>query len=719
MEEKLCLLADKLGIARQFSDGGISKKSYEVSEDVIKFFCAQYGYNVKTQEDIAASLQRAELLSWKKTLENIIILRCNDLKFSAILDRKQLDKPINIQIFPRDVADINAKAQDVAFVMNVSDESRTTGSRERVKVWFNLQDKPVYGYYDMVLECGEEKYLTILAIAPEKCYTTPEIESAKLWGCSLQLYSLRSDRNWGVGDFTDLADFATLCAQNGADVIGLNPLNVLFHDCPENASPYSSISRLFLNPIYIDVEKVPGFQAVKNDLLFQEIDDARQGDLIDYTKVYNLKIKVLHQLFAKMKNDKDYFRKFTIFEQEKGYDLEMLATYQAIYHQQFKTATGGWQAWDKTLQNPQSLGVAEFKKQNCELIDFFKFLQFEADRQLKFVYEKIQELGLKVGLYRDLPVGVCKDSAELWMDRYVFIDKAGAGAPPDAFFPQGQKWCLGAFNPYELKNRAYEPYLKILRANMAYAGALRIDHVMGMMRLFVIPDNKDEGTYIYYNFDDMLNLLTLESYLHKCVIVGESIGNVPEGFLDKIQERQIYSISVLWSERWNSGCGDFKMPQDYPKDAFISIGTHDMPPLKMWWFGYDIELKHSLNMLNDEERLSAYKTRERDRYLLLSALDIGHFWPEDRLRRGNYLYGEGYPEGIEEAVHNLAVQAPSKVVMVQLEDIFGVAEQQNLPGTDIDKYPNWRRRLPVKLEDIKYREEFIRNVVALKRVRCK
>lgn len=312
---------------------------------------------------------------------------------------------------------------------------------------------------------------------------------------------------------------------------------------------------------------------------------------------------------------------------------------------------------------------------------------------------------------------VGKDSAELWTDKYVFIDDAGAGAPPDAFFPFGQKWCLGAFNPFELKKRAYEPFLKILRANMAYAGALRIDHVMGLMRLFMIPDNKNGGTYIHYNFEDMLDLLALESHLHKCTIVGESIGNVPEGFLDKLKAKGIYSISVVWAERWNDGNGDFKMPEAYPENAFVSVGTHDMPPLKMWWFGYDIELSRSLNLITDDEKYQQYKVREADRYKLLSALDFNKTWPSDNLRKGNYVYGEGYPEGIEEALHTLLSKTSSKVVLLQPEDIFGVDKRQNFPGTDVDKYPNWRRRLPINVEDMESGEAYKRNIAAVKKFR--
>ena len=713
MDENLSLLAEKLGIDRCFSDAGLSKKNYEVSDDVVKFFCTQYGFSVKTPEDIETSLQRAEDYPWKRTLDNIIILRQGNLQFTAVLDQARLNEAIEIRIFPRYVAESGIKTESVPFVMNVLEEKNLSAGRKRVKVSFTLQKDIAYGYYDLVLECGDEKHLSVLAVAPAKCYTTPDVDSAKLWGFSLQLYSLKSRRNWGVGDFTDLADFISLCAKNGADVIGLNPLNVLAHDFPEDASPYSSVSRLFLNPIYIDVENVPGFDIICDRFLQQEIEAAKVGELIDYTKVYELKIKVLEKLFNRMQKYGQYYDALQKFKQEKGHDLDMLATYQALCHVQLKSASGGWHTWEKNLQNPQSLKVAEFKKNHQDLIEFFKYLQFEADRQLKNVYKKIQESGLKIGLYRDLPVGVGKDSAELWADNSVFMKGSGAGAPPDAFFPQGQKWCLGAFNPYELKNRAYEPYLKILRANMAYAGALRIDQLIGLLRFFMIPDEQNEGTYIYYNFEDMLNLLALESHLHKCVIVGESIGNVPEGFLDKIEDRNIYAISVLWSERWN-GDGDFKRPEDYPANAFVSVGTHDMSPLKMWWYGYDIELKCSLKIITEEERQGAYKMRESDRYKLLSALDLSQSWPMDRPRRGNYLYGEGYPEGIEEAAHKFLAKASSKVVMLQPEDIFGVDVQQNLPGTDRHQYSNWQHRLPVDLEDFENSDAFRRNVNAVK-----
>lgn len=707
MENKLYELADKLGVARVFSDAGLSKKTYNVSDDIIKFFCTQLGFDAKDEKKIEQSIKKFDDAKFKNVLDNIVIVKNNNPKFFANLTSTD---NLSLQI------EQNGKKENLEFDYDIAEE-KTIGRYTYKKICVTIKKLPDIGYYNLELNQGKKTYKSIMAVVPEKCYTNEDIESAKLWGYSLQLYALRSKRNWGVGDFTDLKNFAKICKKTGADVIGLNPLNVLFHDFPENASPYSSISRLFLNPIYIDVEKVVGFDAKMKAKYKKEIAEAKQGDIIDYTKVYGLKAKVLAELFEKIAGNKKYVKEFENFKNEKGWNLDTLATFQALYSKQSKTIWGGWCAWDKDLQNPNSLKVAEFKKSHIKEIEFFKFMQFEADRQLKEVYEEIKNLGLKVGLYRDLPVGVCKDSAELWADRYVFVDKAGAGAPPDAFFTTGQKWCLGAFNPFELKNRAYEPYLKILRANMTYAGALRIDHVMGLMRLFMIPDNKDEGTYIHYNFDDMLSLLALESHLHKCAIVGESIGNVPDGFLEKLRENNLYAISVLWAERWNGGEGDFKMSRDYPKDAFVSVGTHDMTPLKMWWFGYDIELMRNLGLSTDEDRFNAYKRRERDRFMLLDALDFNQVWPEDNLRKANYLYGEGYPEGIVEAVHKLVAKAPSKVVMLQLEDVMGVDKLQNLPGTDRDQYPNWRLRLPVDLEDLENLPDYQRSVDAVKSIR--
>jgi len=706
MNADLEKLASKLKIATSYTDGGLKRKEYSVSDKVIKFFVQALGYKAGNEKQIKDSIAEVENKRWRQALEPIYVCNQNNL----IIDVVSPDLS-DIKISAKDKSGKETKL-DYTYMQNA--ENKGLFYKESLRINTELE----IGYYDLTVTISGKKYETVLAVAPDKCYDV--LTDKKIWGYALQLYSVKSKRNWGVGDFTDLDDFIKLCAKDGADIIGLNPLNTLSHDHPENASPYSSISREFLNPIYIDVEKVPEFETKDKKDVEAVLKEVKSLELIDYGKIYPLKISVLEKCFERFKAKKSGDRKkaFDKFCKTYGEALDNLALFQSIYEVKTKEIWGGWRAWPDDLKSPSAKGVKQFAKEHQDRIDFFKFMQFEAFRQFDKVSETIKESGLKIGLYRDLAVGVGQDSAEFWGGNELFMQEAGTGAPPDAFFPAGQKWRLGTFLPQALKDKKYIPFINILRANMQNAGALRIDHVMSLMRLYVIPDAYDEGTYINYNFEDMLNIVALESQLNKCMIVGESIGNVPAGFLEALADKNIYSLSVLWAERWESGWGDFKQPQFYPNNAFASVATHDIAPLKMWWFGYDIEVSASLGLIaNDGEKLSAYHKREADRQKLLSALDYANVWPKDRFRSGNYIYGESYPEGIEEAVEAFVAKSASPVYLAQLEDILHITQMQNLPGTDRDKHPNWQRRLTVDLEDLANDSAYIRCVRAIKRER--
>lgn len=691
-------LLQKLGIARTFTDAAQNHKEYHADDETLRKMVNYLGFPLKKIEDSNILLDKIENRRWQSVLEPVYVVRTSNIRFDVIVKSANADK-LTFEISAKEgISNFEYEKKVI--------ETKIIGGNEYSKIEFIIKGNLEPEYYDLAVNDGGKLYHSVLAVSPDSCYIPQVIEEHKLWGFAIQLYALSSKRNWGVGDFSDLQEFATMCKQYGADVIGVNPLNVLNHDNPENASPYSSISRLFLNPIYIDVEKVKGFD--KADVDYNEIKKIKNKENIDYTSIYNIKIKVLHDIYKRFlkKNKSSDYAEFEDFCRTKGADLDDLAVYQAIsseYNQKF----GCWSEWPQELQNSKSPAVAKFRAEHEQEIGFFKFLQYLADKQLNEAQLKIKELGLKIGLYRDLPVGLNKNSAELWSGHDLFINKCGAGAPPDVFFPKGQKWCLGAFNSFVLKDMAYMPFIKILRSAMQGAGALRIDHVMSLMRLYIIPDDAEDGTYIYYNFDDMLGIVALESHLNKCMIVGESIGNVPDGFIEKLHERGIYSLSVLWAERWN-GCGDFKLPCDFPSTAFCSVGTHDMPPLKMRWFGYDIETMHDLKMISDEERIDQYKGREDERRRLLSALDYVGVWPCDKPRQGDCLYGEGYPNGILDAVEKYVASGNCAVYLAQLEDIFGVEVLQNLPGTDEITYPNWRRKVPVYIEDYQSNDDFIR-----------
>ena len=708
MSDDFSLLCEKIGIAQKFYDAAQNHKEYVVDDKTLVQMINYLGFPLKDKAQSSVLLDKIENKRWQYALEPIYVVRTQNQSFDAVLPAEETAS-----------FQLSIRCQNHNIEVEYSQEviaEKNIGRTKYQKLHITIQTPLAPQYYRLQVRTNRNVFQTVLAVTPDMCYVPEVLSQKKLWGFAVQVYALTSKRNWGVGDFTDLANFAHVCQQNGADVIGVNPLNVLSHDFPENASPYSSISRLFLNPIYIDVEKVEGFQPTmlkgKEDIL-QKL---RQSEDIDYTGVYRLKIDVLQQIYSafQKKTGSAVHKRFQKFCSDQGTDLQNLATYQAIYSAYCHKVYGGWKGWPQELQNPNTKAVREFVAVHQDEIGFFKYLQFIAAEQLAAVEAEIKKCGLKIGLYRDLPVGVCKDSVELWAGNDLFIKKCGAGAPPDAFFPKGQKWCLGAFNPYFLKDNAYMPFIKILRAAMQGAGALRIDHVMSLMRLYIIPDDAEDGTYVYYNFDDMLGLVALESLLCKCMIVGESIGNVPDGFIEKIHERGIYSLSVLWAERWG-GNGPFKMPSDYAQKAFCSVGTHDMAPLKMRWFGYDIETMFDLKMINDTERLNMYKDRENERYQLLNALDSAGVWPTDNPRQGNCLYGEGYPNGIMEAVERFVSGSNCSVFLVQPEDIFGAVKLQNLPGTDRDKHPNWRRKISVNIEDYATNENFLRAVRAINR----
>lgn len=712
MAEQLKILADKLNINTEYDYFCGGKKVHcQASDSLLKYLIEDFGYAAKTEADIKKSVERIDKRRWQRAMEAIYVFDKEHRVFDLVLKEEEFAGDIVVYC----VKDGQRK-KNVLQVLFEKIEQKKEGHSVYLKLKAEIVDKLETGYYDLVVQTVANEYHTQLAVAPMTCYALNKENKKKLFGFAIQLYSLKSKRNWGVGDFSDLALLVEKTAQDGGDVIGLNPLNVLLHDYPENASPYASISRLFLNPIYIDVEQVPFYE--KEDKDEKAVAQAKAAENIDYTVVYNAKIKALRKIFARLEKKKDssYKKAFNEFKATDEGDLQRLAVFQAICEERCKKGGRLTATEEKDLSSALGTGIEKFALAHQKEIEFFKFLQFEADRQLQNVERKIKKSGMRIGLYRDLPVGVSKDSAEVWSDKYLYIQKSGAGAPPDTYFPTGQKWGLGAFNPMELKERGYKPFIKILRANMRYAGAIRIDHIMGLSRLFIIPDQGKEGTYIRYDAKDMMNILALESEINKCAVVGECIGNVEHGYAEALLKRGIYLLGVLWSERKDAN-GTMKMPEEYERKYFASVGTHDMPPLKAWWFGREIDTMYRLGLYNEAEMRSAYQWREHERRLLLDALDYTGVWPSDKFRKGDYIYGEGYPEGIDEAVHAYMAKTNSEVFMLQPEDIFQSEKIQNLPGTDVDQYPNWRAKQVFDLEDMTDSKAYQRHIKIVKKWR--
>jgi 4-alpha-glucanotransferase len=546
-----------------------------------------------------------------------------------------------------------------------------------------------------------------LIVTPARCHGPAP--RSRLWGLTGQLYGLRSLRNWGMGDFTDLADLTERSAALGASAAGVNPLHALFPADANHVSPYSPSSRLFLNVFYLDPEAVPDLaesseaRALLGDGGFQrELANARAAELVDYQTVWRLKLAVLELLFVSFQRrhlaaSTERALAFRAFHMEMGQALEQHALFEALH--EHALATGGawsWQDWPAALQRPDTPEVAAFAREHRARVDFFTYLQWLADQQLAAVQRRARAAGMPIGLYQDIAVGVSPASAMAWANPGVTLSGVSAGAPPDWFNLHGQNWGLAPLSPVGLREDAYAVFRATLRHNMRHAGAVRLDHVMGLQRLFWIPAGASpaDGAYVRYPFADLARIIALESERHRCVVIGEDLGTVPRGFRPAMRRAGMMSCRVLYFERAQDGA--FAPPEAYPRQALVSVSTHDLPTLRGFWTARDVRWRELLGRFPDQAALlNARAERARDRVLLLHALHGVGLLPAgiDPERPPDDLSDE-----LAVAVHRYLAATPGDLVMVQLEDAFGEEEQPNLPGTV--EHANWRRRLGRSLEEL-------------------
>ncbi|HEV2334326.1 MAG TPA: 4-alpha-glucanotransferase [Stellaceae bacterium] len=549
----------------------------------------------------------------------------------------------------------------------------------------------------------------VLVVAPQSCHLPDGLQpGARSWGLTAQLYGLRSARDWGIGDLGDLARLCREAGRLGAAAVGINPLHALFSAEPRHFSPYSPSSRMWLDYLYIDVTAVPGFAenaAVQNLAPSAVVLAARGAPLIDYAAVAALKRPVLEALYLRFRARESggaLDARFHAFERAGGAALAAFATFEAL-HEHF-AITGGpfsWHEWPAALRDPRSPAVAEFARAHTERVAFFQFLQWQADDQLGAAAVAGRASGLGIGLYRDLAVGANPNGAEAWSDGELVVPGAAIGAPPDVLNRAGQNWGLAPVNPLVLRRRGFAPLIAALRANMRHAGVLRIDHVMSLQRLYWIPSGlpATRGAYVNYPLGDLLRLVALESRRQGCAIVGEDLGTVPEGLRETMQRANILSYRVFVFEK--RGDGRFVPPADYPPLAAASAATHDLATLKGFWLGHDIAWRRRLALYPDlSAEMNEIEERRRDRRMLLEALaGEGLIAPE---RFGAFLSEEGAPAyrpELGEAILAYLARSRARLALVQLEDVAGEVEQANLPGTT-DAHPNWRRRLPLSIEEL-------------------
>ncbi|MFZ3621680.1 4-alpha-glucanotransferase [Leclercia barmai] len=570
----------------------------------------------------------------------------------------------------------------------------------------NLPAKLPEGYHTLTLTQDGSRWHCRVIVAPKRCYEPQALkEGKKLWGACVQLYTLRSEANWGIGDFGDLKKMLTDVGKRGGAFIGLNPIHALYPANPESASPYSPSSRRWLNVIYIDVNAVEDFRNSDEaqawwgmETTRQALQRARDAEWVDYASVTALKMAALRMAWKGFaQREDDQMAAFREFVAREGESLYWQAAFDALHAYQVKEdeMRWGWPVWPEQYQSVNSPAVKAFCEEHAEEVDFYLWLQWLAYSQFAACWQESQGYDMPIGLYRDLAVGVAEGGAETWCDRELYCLKASVGAPPDILGPLGQNWGLPPMDPHVIAARAYEPFIELLRANMQNCGALRIDHVMSVLRLWWIPygETADHGAYVHYPVDDLLSILALESKRHNCMVIGEDLGTVPVEIVSKLRDSGVYSYKVLYFE--NDLEKNFRAPEAYPEQSMAVATTHDLPTLRGWWDSGDLTLGKTLGLYPDDVMLRGlYQDRELSKQGLLDALHAHGCLPK---RTGHKASMMSMTATLNRGLQRYIADSNSALLGLQPEDWIDMAEPVNIPGTSY-QYKNWRRKLSTSLE---------------------
>jgi 4-alpha-glucanotransferase len=682
-------LADAAGIEARYWD--IHGNVHETSPDTMRALLRALGIAAGTDSDIAVSLETHSEERWRTPLPPVIVAQ-EDLEIDVPLclpvEGGATTLQWSVQLETGEIR-TGEGPLDLLQTEAVGQCGGASIALRRLK----LAPLPI-GYHTLTLSAPGEASAR-LVVAPTRCYLPPKFSDQRCWGVSAQLYALRSSEDWGIGDFGHLQALVGGLASRGADVVGVNPLHALFLDMPDDASPYSPSSRLFRNSLYLDVTAVPGFAQsdeagalIEGPVAAQAIQTARGATFVDYKNVAALKLGVLECLFRSFdKRGAEHKAAFNAFVDRAGDDLDRFATFQMLSEH---LGTHDWSHWPTPCRDQQSRLVANLRSRHADRVTFFKYLQWLCDEQLSATADLARQRGMSVGLYNDLAVSVAASSADHWSHQDLFAGGARIGSPPDPFNEKGQEWGVVPLKPARLRATGFGHFTTLLRANMRHTGALRIDHVMGWQRQFLIPAGAlpAEGAYVRFPLDELLSIAALESQRNRCLLIGEDLGTVPAGFRERMAAADVLSCRVFYFERDHNG---FRRPHDYPRLASVSAATHDLATLHGYWSLDDVAAKSHLGLFKSpDEELAARRGRADDKRQLLQALADVALLPTgmtpadaDRL---------AWTPRLAQAVQAYLARASSLLFMAQLDDLAGETHQTNLPGSTV-QYPNWRRRM--------------------------
>lgn len=691
-------LVDRFGISTQFYDW--KGRHTQVGEQTVIAILAEFGVDASTPERARAVAQRVRDDHWRRIVQPCVVLRAG--QEGRIDVHVPAGAPVSLRIVGEDGND------HLPWQVDNWNPDRPIDGRMIGEATFGIPGNLPLGYHELIVTIGTHDAdgsaadggihataTSTIIVTPNRVGLPRRMGASRVWGYAAQLYSVRSHHSWGLGDLTDLADLCTWSASQGAGYLLTNPLHAAEVAGRMEPSPYLPSSRLFVNPIYIRPELIAEYHdldqydaSLIESLRTTTLDDDPQA-LLDRDRTWQAKSQAL-ELIHRVDMSASRRMAFTAFRVARGRRLEDFATWCLLS----ELHGSDWHDWPAELHDPHGAAVARVRREHADRIDFHMWLQWIADQQLSTAQSSGTDAGMPVGLICDLAVGVNGSGADAWMLNGLFAREMNVGAPPDPFNQAGQDWGQPPMRPDVLEQMAYAPLREMVSSALRHAGGVRIDHIMGLFRLWWVPRGLGprHGAYVRYNHEAMVGVVALEAYRAGALVIGEDLGTVEPWVRDHLASRGILGTSIMWFETGPDGRP--KQPQQWREHAMSSVTSHDLPPTSSYLRGDHVELRDRLGLLTesvDEERENARRERET--------------WLASLRQQGVLEADEDDPEQVTLAMHTLLTRTPSKVINATLTDAVGDPRTQNLPGTE-DEYPNWRVPLsgpdgePVYLEDL-------------------
>ncbi|MDO5081420.1 4-alpha-glucanotransferase [Buchananella hordeovulneris] len=660
-------LAYECGVATEFWD--YSGNHRMVSSAALVAVLGALGVDATSDEAVAKARWERDIAPWRLTLPPSVVMRAGYNYELAVHVPHGAGVTLRVEL---EDGGVRHAPQLDRYVPPRHVDGQLVG-----RATFELAPDLPLGWHEIVATVeGADVARAVLAVTPFRM----ELPAGRSWGLMSQMYSVRGEESWGVGDYVDLADFASFVGEEGADFVLINPMHACQPVAPLTPSPYLPVSRQFLSHLYIRPDRITEY-ALLSGRQRRRVDSlalamrARNRDAaaLDRDLAWTAKLEALSIIFAAGRSAGRQ-REFARFRRRGGQPLEDWGLWCALVE-----ARKSAEDWPTELANIEAPGISAARVEHADRIEFFIWLQWIATQQLQQAQQVAKDAGMRLGLMADLAVGVHANGADVWTMPDAFAKGIGVGAPPDMYNQLGQNWNQPPWHPGELARTGYQPLRDMARTVLANAGALRVDHIIGLFRLWWIPEGLGaaEGTYVRYDHEAMLGVLLLEAHRAGAIVIGEDLGTVEPWVRDYLADRGVLGTSIMWFEK--DEYGQFLAPERYRHLALSTVNTHDLPPTPGYLAGEHVELRHRLGLLENTLEEARQEARTEQEFMV-----------ETLIRRGLLSPAANHSEqDIIEAMHRYVAATPSQLIGVALVDGVGEKRTQNQPGTD-NEYPNWR-----------------------------